>query len=915
MASITQTIPNYIQGISEQPDELKSPGQLTDAVNVVPDVTRGLIKRPGSKLVAALGSNATTAGSWFHYFRDGTEQYIGKVDRNGTVHMWRAGDGSYSTTSSSYLAHTNDGDLQFLTINDYTYVNNRNTTVTMTGTTDARPDTHWAYVELKQSANARQYALDLYTNDSGTTTTTTATRIQIQKHSDDEHTKNDSYNNYLDGSCPDIGTKLFSTAVDTAGGNPVSGVPSGRTNLCFRITVKGVTAPRGSNQDVGHGDDYTCTYTYEGDLLHGGEGWQIGDTFKAMVQSKGYQVIIRETQEITSKQDIGAVRPIPTAFDAEIAVSSSTILGSIRKELDDISGITAEIIGNGIYITRSSAFNVGVRDPDLMNVVTNEINDITDLPSACKHDAIIKVANSNSDQDDYYLKFKGNNDTDGPGSWIECAAPGLDKSFTASTMPHRIVRQADNSFTVDQPGWVDRLIGDETTNKKPTFVGKKISKVLFWRNRLVLLTGENAIISQPGNFHNFWNETALAVSPIDRIDISCSSTFPTDLVDGIVCNSGLILFAANQQFLLTTDSDLLTPDTAKINSLCTYNYNVNTSPISLGTTYAFLDNAGKYTRFFELNNVRREGEPQVLEQSKVISRALPNSIDLLANSRENSYVMFAVSGTNTVYGYRYFNSGKERLQQAWFKWKLAKNLKYHCITDDSYYAVTEDGNLNKYQLKDSDAASIFVTQDDTTYPIHIDNYVTVSAGSLTYSAATGKTTFSTPAGIDSSQSLAVFDTTAGDNFGRYAVPTVNGSNLELTGDWSSNSLFLGYNYEMSVEFPKFYVTKTKDKVTRTDVHASLIIHRIKLDLGGVGVYQTTLKRKGRPDYTQTYENTPSDEYEEGTLSFLPEKVETVPVYDRNTNLSLLLKSSHPSPATIYSLTWEGDYSPKFYKRV
>ena len=51
MAGITQQVPNYIFGISEQPDELKVPGQVTDLKNGLPDVTRGLQKRPGSQYV------------------------------------------------------------------------------------------------------------------------------------------------------------------------------------------------------------------------------------------------------------------------------------------------------------------------------------------------------------------------------------------------------------------------------------------------------------------------------------------------------------------------------------------------------------------------------------------------------------------------------------------------------------------------------------------------------------------------------------------------------------------------------------------------------------------------------------------------------------------------------------------------
>ena len=54
MASISQTIPYYIQGISEQPDQLKKKGQVRDALNVLPDITDGLLKRPPALLARPL---------------------------------------------------------------------------------------------------------------------------------------------------------------------------------------------------------------------------------------------------------------------------------------------------------------------------------------------------------------------------------------------------------------------------------------------------------------------------------------------------------------------------------------------------------------------------------------------------------------------------------------------------------------------------------------------------------------------------------------------------------------------------------------------------------------------------------------------------------------------------------------------
>ena len=51
MPSITQTIPSFTGGLSEQPDQLKFPGQVKDVQNAIPDITKGLYKRPGAKRV------------------------------------------------------------------------------------------------------------------------------------------------------------------------------------------------------------------------------------------------------------------------------------------------------------------------------------------------------------------------------------------------------------------------------------------------------------------------------------------------------------------------------------------------------------------------------------------------------------------------------------------------------------------------------------------------------------------------------------------------------------------------------------------------------------------------------------------------------------------------------------------------
>ena len=133
----------------------------------------------------------------------------------------------------------------------------------------------------------------------------------------------------------------------------------------------------------------------------------------------------------------------------------------------------------------------------------------------------------------------------------------------------------------------------------------------------------------------------------------------------------------------------------------------------------------------------------------------------------------------------------------------------------------------------------------------------------------------------------------------------------LVGD-----LHIGYLYDYQIDFPRLYVTKQVDKTkVLSDVNSSLTVHRIKLNFGKVGLYETTLTRVGKSNYTEVYESTILDEYEASDAPYLDEHIQAVPVYENNKNVDITLKSSHPSPATLRSMSWEGDFSPKYYKRV
>ena len=939
MAGVSQQIPSYYGGISEQADQLKRPGQVKDVVNAIPDITWGLYKRPGSKRIGTNKlTNVQSNGSWFHYYRDETEgSYIGQIACDGKVRVWSCNDGteknvwyhtdnapydsgnSNHTAITSYLtpsSPTATEDLQALTINDTTYLTNRTKIVTTTGTTTAKPDAYSAYIEILRTENGRQYGLNISTPDAATDDTLNrATRLKIKSDTLDETTGT--------GNCPGIGTQVFSS-------------DSGdKKNLIFRITSLGQVA-----QQTATTDQFKCTYNREIDLLHGGEGWVTNDevtvTLDQAKTNYDYVVQVTDHETATLKGDVKLVRPAPTPFDAETAVTLDTVLGGIKTELSgltiDGSALNTQIIGNGIYLSCANPFIVEGTDADLMRVMQSEINDVTNLPNQCKHGYIVKITNARmAEEDDYYLKFSGEQSSSGTGSWIECAAPGIIKSFNASTMPHILQRQADGDFLLKAATWADREVGDDATNQAPSFVGdptytsngiatysedRKINKVLFFRNRLAFLSGENVILSRPGNFStpNFWAETALTVSAIDPIDISSSSMFPSDLFDGIEVTVGLVVFSSNQQFLLASDDTVLNPDTAKLKSISAFNYNTVIPPVSLGMSVGYIDNSGKYSRFNEMSVIERERDTVVVETSKLVPSLLPKDIDIITNSRENQIVLFgSTSGTtaSTIYGFKYLFTGEQRPQTSWFKWKLNQNLIYHFIVDDVYYFLDSDDFLQQINLvQDTDES---ITEDGVNYLVHLDNYVANVTGGL-FNTATNKTTFNTTWLADISSSTN--DVAIIDADGRYGKGTRDGNALEVVGDWSSATVDIGFLYDYEVDFPTLYVSSTKDNKFTSDANSSLVVHRIKLNFGKVGSYETTLTSKvGKDPYTEIYESNSLDAYEAGDVPYLSEKIKTIPVYERNTNVDITLKSTNPSPATLHSMSWEGDYTQRFYKRV
>ena len=177
MPLISSSIPNLINGVSQQPAALRLASQCEQMVNCMPSPVEGLKKRPPSQHVAKLFSGSAGANRPFTTIvdRDGTIRYLVLILDND-IKVFGL-DGSVKTVAkpdgTSYLNITGEPSAVFrvASVADYTFIVSREKTVAMAATTSPSWGTK-SMVFIKSADYATTYSI---TVNSTTVTYTTAT--------------------------------------------------------------------------------------------------------------------------------------------------------------------------------------------------------------------------------------------------------------------------------------------------------------------------------------------------------------------------------------------------------------------------------------------------------------------------------------------------------------------------------------------------------------------------------------------------------------------------------------------------------------------------------------------------------------------------------------------------------------------
>jgi hypothetical protein len=589
----------------------------------------------------------------------------------------------------------------------------------------------------------------------------------------------------------------------------------------------------------------------------------------------------------------------------------------LERGSGDFSMFTYSLLADTVVITSSSTapFTVTVEDDSggaSVVAIYEKVQRFSDLPKVAPNGFITEITGDNASTfDNYFVKFVASGST---GVWEECPKGGETFKFDPSTMPHVLVREADGTFTFKPADWVDRKVGDRARIPDTSFVGRPISDVFFYRNRLGLLSDENIILSKQGEFFDFWRETATTVLDTDPIDIAVSNTRVSILNHALPFNQSLLLFSDNAQFILKS-ADILSAETAFVVQATEFESIAKVRPVGVGQYVYFPVPRGAHAGVREYYVDEGNAQNDALDVTSHCPRYIPKDIfKLAASTSEDMVVALTATEPNTIWVYKFYYGEGGKLQSSWSQWVLAEGdtiLSAEFIESSMYLVVARaDGTYIDRLSIESGALDA-----GATLHYHVDRGLALTGG--VYDAGNDHTTFTLP--YTTSEPLWVFvrgdDALEAETYTvAHSRPTT--STIRITGNWTARNLFAGVKFTSLYTFSTLYLRSQENSGNLLSLDdGRLQLRRMSVNFAESGYFVTSATPEGRATSTKIFtgHRLASASATLGELVLTDGRF-SFPLMGRNKGMEITLSSDHFLPCAFTSAEWEATYHTRA-KRV
>ena len=812
MANITTSVPNLIQGVSQQSPRVRIPGQCEEQLNALPTVTKGLTKRPPARLIKKLtDANVFNKGDMIHFIeRSATERYVvviehrSQSDRQGVLRAFNVDTGAEAfintvkggfNINNNYLTIPTASDshklLKARTLGDSTFI--LNTTKTVAKSTDPNDkspalDKSRALVFIKQGDFGKKYGLKF--RDTGSFSGSGATFNLIWGLHDFKDIDRVSY-------------RLQSISVASGGtgyadnDSPTLEFP----NIDWHVRPEIVTTIVGG-------------VVTEVNLVNPG-ATQYGP-FTLSLPSTASSSAPFEEVSITTQLSAGALKEeiadsttIANELHRALTGLSPTNIGGdvyARSSQPATSSFTAKytsILKDGsIIIQRKDGRDFFVEAFDGLNgsglgLIHKEVDALSDLPVRSPDGFRVAVrGDSDANEDDYYLRFEANDgQAFGEGGWVEDVGPDLEVAFDANTLPLQLVNTAPDTFTLSTTAWGRREAGDDETNPFPSFVGKTMNNMVFFKNRFGFIFQDIIVLSEAAELFNFFRTTVRTLLDTAPIDITSATANVTDLRSSIAFQENLLLFGNRGQFVLKGDP--LTNDTVTLNAITNYNSDTTSDPLAVGSYVYFPYERGE---FLGVQEYSLNATTDVYDSDEITTQIpayIPKGDVLFSAGTSSEELLAFATGGKDIYLYKYFFNGREKVLSSWGKLTMSFDVigmhfmksSLFCVGDKAGQSVISEVKFEELRL-----------ESDTTggFTIHLD---LLKKHTFTQSVVTDAVNITIDLGFvpENGDVVEVYDLDGR----KLNIVSINNNTATIQGFYKTCFSGLKYNMECTLSEPVF----------------------------------------------------------------------------------------------------------------
>lgn len=325
------------------------------------------------------------------------------------------------------------------------------------------------------------------------------------------------------------------------------------------------------------------------------------------------------------------------------------------------------IVNTETTVTATGSTTAGVI---LKSVQSLQDSDLDGVPegSICE-----VVGHSSTEFDTHYIKKSG-------GKWYEWVKPGISDQIDQLTMPHALELIFDEvdpngvRFEFNPVTWEKREVGDEESNKFPSFMGDVITGLFYTNGRLGFLSTNTITLSRVDDETQLFKKTVTDLLDDDRIDVKVKGGTTSPLRWAKPMNKSIVIFTEDTQYTMSGDP-VITPGTVRIDQATTYETSGDCEPTNAGANIFFAVESGNNTTVREMYVQDLVVTTDTQDVTAHCPRYVPKNVSMLeAQNNLDILVAFSEDTPNKLWVYQYYYSGDQKVQSAWSHWELNENV-------------------------------------------------------------------------------------------------------------------------------------------------------------------------------------------------------------------------------------------------